>query len=485
MVSVTGIGSGLDIDSLVSQLVAAERAPQENRLLRREAAVTSELSAFGALKGALGSVQGALEALTQPATFVGRSVKSSDSAAVAATVSAEAAPGSYRVTVANLASAQSLASEAFADSDAPVGEGQLTFRFGSLVTSGSGAAQSVDSFSPDAARDPLTLTVDSSNNSLAGIRDAINALEAGVTATIVNDAGGARLLFSSDDTGVGNGFVVEVSDSGDGQNGDSSGLSRLAFNTAASNLEQTVAGDDARFTLNGLSLSSAGNQVNNVVDGLSLQLKSEVATPVTVDVSRNRAAVTQAIDRFVNAYNQFVGVAGNLTRYDPESGRAGALQGDFSARAVTSQLRSALQREVGLTGEGVNSLLELGIQTAVDGTLSVDREQLNRVLDAEPTRVANLFSDSNQGLAPALDQLVAGFLGDTGLLTTRTDSLSQRIQSIEAGRESLNRRMESVEQRYLRQFNALDSLLAELQSTGDFLNRQLASIPLPGNSSNN
>ncbi len=485
MVAVTGIGSGLDIDSLVSQLVAAERAPRENRLLRQEASITSELSAFGSLKGALGGVQSALEALTRASTFTGRSLASSDNAVLTGSAGASAVPGSYSVSVDRLASAQSVASGAFGGAQAAIGEGTLTLRFGTLATSGSGAAQTVDSFSGDPERDPLVLTIDSSNNTLEGIRDSINALEdAGVRASIVNDSGGARLLLSGGATGAANSFTLEVSDSGDGNNTDAAGLSRLAFNTDSANLEQTVAAQDASFSINGLALNSASNQLDDVIEGLSLQLKFEQTAPVTLTVSENRGAVVSAVNGFINAYNQYVKVANSLTRYDAETGSAGALQGDFSARAVISQVRGALQGAAGLAGEGVDSLAELGIQTNVDGSLRLDSEALNAALNTDSSRVASLFSDADKGVALRLDGVLQGFLGSAGLLDSRTDSLSSRIEGIEASREALNRRMESVEARYFRQFNALDTLLAEVESTGNFLTQQLASIPLPGSSSN-
>jgi len=483
MLSASGIGSGLDIDGLVTQLVAAERAPQENRLLRKERSITSDLSAFGSLKGALAALQSQLTALTSPATFTQRTVTSSSSAAVSATAGSTAATGSYNIEVHALASAQSLASSAFAAADTPVGEGTLTLSFGTATVSAGVGGDSVDAFVADAGRASIALDIDSSNNTLEGIRDTLNALDQGVTATIVNDAGGARLLFSATDTGIANSLNIDVSDSGDGNDTDALGLSRLAFNTGAAHLTQTVAAGNASYTLNGLSLSADSNQINDAIEGLNLQLKAVAGEPVQIRVTENRQAVTGAVATFVEAYNQFVGVANSLTRYDATSGTAGALQGDFSARAVVNQLRNLVRSDAGLGNDGINSLSQVGIQTQVDGTLKVNQELLNAALDADIDRVAAVFTAPEQGLATRLDDMLDSFLGSDGLLTSRTESLQAGIQSIADDKEALLRRMDAVETRYRSQFNALDTLLAQLENTGTFLTQQLESIPLPGQSS--
>ncbi|MFV0275751.1 MAG: flagellar filament capping protein FliD [Parahaliea sp.] len=475
MLSASGIGSGLDIDGLVSQLVAAEKAPQENRLLREEKAITAELSGFGALKGALSSLQGKLDALTRADTFSPYRVTSADSAVVSASAASGAAAGAYQISVQQLAASQALASGAFSGSDAEVGEGTLTIRFGTAGVSGSGASQSVDSFTENAERQALSLQIDSSNNTLAGIRDSINALDAGVTASIVNDQGGARLLLGSEESGVANSLQVEVSDAGDGNDTDAEGLSRLAFNTDDANLEQSAAAQDARFTLNGLELSAASNEVKGVLSGVDLSLKAVSADPVQVTVAEDHAAVTKTVKGFVDAYNQFVSVARNLTRYDANSGAAGALQGDSLARSVIGQVRSAIGGQVA-TSAGMDSLTLLGITTKADGSLELSEDKLNKVLEQDSSRVAAMFSDARQGVATKLDNVLEGFVASDGLLASRTESLQGRMESISGSRETLARRMESVESRYRTQFNALDTLLAQVNNTAAFLTQQLAAL---------
>jgi len=478
MVSATGIGSGLDIEGLVTQLVNAERAPAESRLLRQESRLTAELSAFGTLKGALEQFQDGLSTLGEAGTFARRSASSTDSAVVSASAGSDAAPGTLAITVDSLASSQSLASGAFASADTVVGEGTLTLNFGTVGLDGSNA---VDTFTQNPDRDSVTVTIDGSNNTLAGVRDAINAADAGVSAALVNDGGGVRLLLTSEQTGAANAVEIRVSDSDDGNDFDANGLSRLAFNSDATNLEQTAAGTDAAFTLNGLALSSAENTVADVVDGVTLQLRG-VSEPggETITIAQDRGAVRSAIEAFVEGYNSLVRTSNNLTRFDAETGDAGALQGDFSARSIVSQVRNAVTGSVPDAG----SLAEFGITTTSDGTLTIDAERLDSALQDDLDGLAQLFSGGSDGIAVRTDAVLDGFLRSGGLFDSRTEGIQGRVDGIEESREALNRRLEALEARYRAQFNALDSLLAELQSTSDFVSQQLANIPLPGDSSN-
>ncbi len=481
MVAVTGVGSGLDIESLVTQLLTAERTPVETRLVRREAALTSELSAFGTLKGLLADLQGQVSALKNPATFSQRSAASSDAAAVAVSASASASVGSYSLAVSARASAQTLASGVFAAKTDQIGQGVLTIRFGTLTaTPADPGPQEVTSFTENTQRAGAQITIDSSNNTLEGVRDAINGSGLGVSASIVKDGGGFRLLLSSPDTGAANSIEISVDDQGDGNGTDAAGLSRLAFNTGAANLTQTQAGADAQFTLNGLALSSASNTVTEVIEGVTLTLGAVTASTVTVSVTENRDAVRSAVEKLVTAYNSFISTASTLTRYEPATGLAGPLQGDSGARAIISQVRSALTDSVRSAEGPYGSLAELGITTAADGKLSIDNTRLDAALQGGLGTLGSLFSRSDStGIAQRLDTLLGGFLGSTGLLEAREDGLETRIQTISTDREALDRRLESLEARYRAQFNALDGLLAQISSTSSFVVEQLANIPLP------
>ena len=416
MLTATGIGSGLDIESLVSQLVAAERTPVETRLLNKEAELTTELSAFGAFKGSLSSFQSALTALNTLSTFGQRTAQSSDAEKIAVSASNDAEAGSYNLSVSQLAAAHSLASGSYASASDEVGTGVLTFRFGTTdYTPPDPGPESYNSFTVNPERGVASVTIDSSNNTLEGVRDAINDADIGVSAVIVNDGSGYRLLLGSDQTGADNSIEIAVSDTGDGNDTDSAGLSALAFNSSAINAEQTVAGQDAVFTINGLTINSSTNNADEVIDGVDIELKDLTgAAPVTLTISEDKESVKQAINGLLGGYNGFIGTANNLTAYDPESGSSGALQGDFSVRAVASQLRQVLTSAVESFDGPFNTLAEIGITTTADGLLEVDSDRLDDVLENNFDDIAGLFasvgfpSDSNIDFASASDKTQEG-----------------------------------------------------------------------------
>tara|TARA_R110001592_G_scaffold363398_2_gene688002 strand:+ start:69672 stop:71711 length:2040 start_codon:yes stop_codon:yes gene_type:complete len=394
MITATGIGSGLDIESLVNQLVSAERTPAETRLLRQEATLTSELSGFGLLKSSLAAFQSSLADLTRQSTFGQRTATSSNTDIIAVSARTSAAASSYDLSVTQLAKSHSLASGSFASASDDLGTGTLTIRFGTTdYTPADPGPQSYNQFTVNPDRGIATIDINSSNNTLEGVRDAINQAGIGVSAAIVNDGSGYRLLMSSQDTGAANSLEISVSDTGDGNDSDTAGLSVLAFNAAATNMSQTSAAQDALFSVNGLAISSSDNTAKNVINGVDITLKDVTgAAPVTVSIAENRAGVSQVIGKFVNAYNSFVGTANNLTAYDPETGNAGALQGDFSARSITGQLRQTLVNAVeGLSG-AYTSLSAIGISTQSDGTLAIDTARLDKALETNFDQMSGLFS---------------------------------------------------------------------------------------------
>lgn len=394
MITAAGVGSGLDIENLVTQLVAAERAPTANRLTREEVQLTAQLSAFGSFKGALASFQGTLTSLNDISRFSQRTTTSSDSDIVDVSSNGPVAAASYDVGVSQLAKAHSLATGSYASVSDTVGTGVLTIRFGTTdYTSPDPGPEAYNSFAVNPERGVATLTIDSSNNTLEGLRDAINDSNIGVSAAIVNDGSGFRLLLNSDQSGEENSLEVSVVDSGDGNDTDLNGLSALAFNAAATNVEQTVAGQDAIFTVNGLTINSATNSPNDVIDGVDLTLKDVTgATPLSISIAEDREGITELITDFVAGYNSFVETVNNLSSYDAATGRAGALQGDFSARSIAAQVRQTLTNAVEGFNGPFSSLSEIGITTQNDGTLEVDGAQLDTVLGQNFDEIVGLFA---------------------------------------------------------------------------------------------
>ena len=672
----TGIGSGLDIEGLIGQLMAAEATPVEQRLVKRETKITQDISALGSLKGALADFQSTLSSVNAIDTYKKRNASSSSASAVSVSVTADAAVGTFNLSVASLAKSQSLAvRNQFSSVNEVVGTGTLTFTLGttSYTSNANTANDTYGGFVAKAGAASKTVTIDSSNSTLSGVRDAINAADIGVSAAIVNDGTSFRLLISNNSTGAENSLQINVSDSGDSNDTDQSGLSRLAFNSSAgtTNVYQTTAASDAAFTINGLSLTSTGNTVTDAVTGMTLTLK-EITSSADISVTDNQSGIKQAINTFVSGYNDLITTLNQLTSYDSATGVRGALQGDFSARSIVSKLRSTLGNTAdGYKGE-LSRLPELGITSSTTGTLVVDDAKLTSALQSNFDDVAGVLAHfanpsagsgisvagfttttakgeyavavsslatsgeiaatvpsagfpitidsskdsfvvtvdgtssstvtlSNQayanlaaiateiqtkinadatlraagkavtvsvsgddieirsnslgttstvalvnagsdttiaalgltlatttngtdlvgtiggvagtasgntlkgavgtsasgltldissttggtvtvsnGVADQLDALLSSLLGDDNVLDSRITSLNKRISEIGDERTAAERRLTAIEKRYRAQFNALDSLLNELNSTGSFISDQLANIPLPG-----
>ena len=392
----SGIGSGLDINSLLEQIVAAERAPTENRLNLKEAQIQAKLSAYGTMKGAVSTFQSSLGKLKTQSGFLTNNVNVSNKDVLTATASSIAEPGSYSVEVSNLAQAHVLASVAFDDLDSVIGTGTLTIGFGTTDydpgTSFIAADDTYTGYTANTERSSKSVTIDNTNNTVEGVRDAINAADMGVSATIVNDGTGYRLLLTSSLQGFDNGMRVSVDEGGAAPaNIDTTGLSQLAFNSGATNMEQTQAAQNAEIRVNGLHVYRESNMIGDALRGVTLNLLTAVpGTAVKIQVSADDAAVEKNISGFVTAFNDLTATFTDFTAYDHEISRGGILTGD----AATRNLMSKIRREVGAvvrSGDEYNALSAIGITTNRDGTLSLDSTALQQALDNDPEAVASLF----------------------------------------------------------------------------------------------
>ena len=475
MVAVTGTGSGLDIDGLVASLVAAERVPAESRLNAREASITSLSTSFSSAKGAVTDFEAAANKLALASTFSQFTTSSSDTTKATISATSSASLGSYQLSVTNLASAQTLASGTFTTTSDTLGTGTLTIAIGTPSYSGS----TYSSFSQASSVD---ITIDSSNNTLAGVRDAINNAGAGVNASILKNGDDYQLLLVSEETGLSKSMSITVNDS-EGGDTDGSGLSRLAFNSSGSQLTQYAAGANANFSINGLAVSSASNTVTDVIDGVTLNLLSATSSAITIDVKTDTDTIVAEVQAFVDKYNAYASLFKDLTKYDATTGTAGALQGDSTARSVMSQIRSELGKSVtGLTGS-YTSLADVGISIDKSGVMTFTQSTFETAFAAAPTEVTGVFASTTvsgtavEGVAENLETLMEGFLvSTTGIFDSRIGSLSTQLTAITDDRADLARRMQSLEDRYFAQLNAMDSLLAEIETTGNFLTQQFEAM---------
>jgi flagellar hook-associated protein 2 len=451
----SGVGSGLDTASIVKSLVEAEGGPRTLRLNTEEAKVQAKLSALGTLRSSLAKFRDTLTTLKSLDKFQGRQVTLSEQDFIAATATSTAVPGSYQIEVEQLAAAHKLQSApgAFASATVPVGVGTLH------ISSGG---------------ENFDVVVDSSNNTLAGIAAAINSSAAGakVQATVLTAAGEARLTIAARTVGAANALTITQTD-GDG------GLAGLVYPPSGGGLTQVQAALDARAVIDGLTVTSATNTLTGAIAGVDVTLNEVNAADETtqITIGYNRTAARQTIDQLVKSYNEVVDAIKSVATYNPETKQGGPLFGDAGVRNLVSQLRRELTANVsGLSGP-FDMLAEIGISADLNGKLSVDSADLDAAFNTNFDAVGALFATDDVGVAVKLDSLLAPYLDSEGVLDARDAGLKTSIADIAERREALNERLAALQTRYTREFNALDTLMSQLQGTSNFLTQQLSQLP--------
>ncbi|MDK9557307.1 flagellar filament capping protein FliD [Marinobacter sp. M216] len=457
-ISSLGAGSGIFSADLVDKLVNAERQPTELRLNRRENEAESKISAFGALRSALEALKTPLETLASSEGLKALTATSTNESVAAVNVDpATASRGSYSINVTQLAQAQSLASATFADTDTTtVGTGTLTFTVNGVSTD---------------------VTVDGSNNTLQGLADSINDSGAGLSAGIVDTGSGFRLVLSSDESGLQNAIQVSVADS-DGNSTDASGLSQFAFDGTASNLTETVAAQDALLEVNGIAVSRSSNNVENVVEGITFDIRSLGAS--TIKVERDPDEVAGRVQEFIDKYNALKDVINKASGYSAGSGSSGILSGDSTIRNIERDLRSAFTAiPAGMENSSVRTLADLGIKTDPStGRLEFDDSVFKEKLESDPQAVTALLSEQNgtNGIAGQIEASIENYLASDGAISSRTEGLNRTLDDIQEQRDRLDLRMQTYRERLVAQFSAADSLISQLNSTGNYVSQQLAAI---------
>jgi len=445
-----GLGSGLDINGLVTQLVAAERAPVQAQITRRQTSVVTEISALGSLKGALADFQTALSQLRTTNVFGARSATSSDDEIFTAAATNAAAAGSYDIEVEQIADAQQLSSTAFATgSSAIVGTGTLTLSLGEAG---------------------FSVVIGSDHASLADIRDAINAApdNKGIRATIINATDGAHLVLTSTKTGATNSITVTAT----GGNG---GLANLTYGAGNhSHFTETHEAADSIVRIAGFEHRSPDRTITGAIDGVTLSLiKAEPDTTLTLKVANDVTTATARVKNFVDRYNALQNQMSSLRAYEPDTKAAGPLIGDALLRGIEAEVRRNLTSNVnGLTGQ-YTTLASLGITTTKTGALELNNAKLKTALETNFDGVAAVFG-SETGVAARLSTAIESRLSSTGELSIRTRRLNERTAELQKDQAKLELRLATIEERYRKQFTALDGLLSNMQSTSSYLTQQLA-----------
>lgn len=468
-ISSPGLGSGLDVNSIVSQLVALERRPIE-LLQQQKATLQAKLSSFGLLQSYTVNVHDAVGRLAVPALWETTKATSSNAAAIAVTSSASAVSGSYSVEVSQLAQAQGLASAAYTANTAPVGSGTLRIELGSW-TAGHTA------FTPKVGATAVDVVIEPGADSLEQVRSAINEANAGVTASIIRDASGSRLVLRSSATGEENALrITATADAPTTPGGPT--LAALAFDppTAPGTMTETLVARNASAVINGLPITSASNTLSNVVEGLTLTLAETTTAPVQVRVALDSAAMRSAVDDFVKAYNEINRYISAQSQYNADTKVAGALQGDGATRSLQSQLRAMLNSGSGASPD-FQRLSDIGIAVQRDGSLQVDGSKFDAAL-ADPAAVQRAFTNDvegsdNDGFAVRIKELASMLTRSDGLVTTRSEGLRASIARSDKDIARYEERVAQTEARLLRQYAALDATMNNLNGLNNFITQQV------------
>lgn len=451
-----GIGSGLDVRSIVSQLVELEKRPLA-QLQTAASGFQARLSAIGQLRSQFDNLQTQASRLANPSTWSGLTLSSSNSAVsgrISSTVTAT--PTQFAVEVSQLASAQT-----FASAPLPAGslEGTLTFSFGNF--------SDPTSFE---SRPDIEIGAD---DTLADVARKINEANLGISATLLNDGvSGQRLLLRSSSTGEASGFRIDVTAAAGSQ------LDALSLTDLTGSPGQTiVAARDTQATLNGVPIQSSNNQFDNVIPGVSFSVSAitQAGSPAVVTVNRDMAQMRTAINNFVQSYNALNNAIAEMTRFNPSDRSAGTLQGDVTV--ISTQ--NALRRLVGSQGSGGSEfswLSQVGVSFTDEGTLQVNNTRLDQAL-AKPAELERFFTNTDPsaglGFGVRLRDFANGLVAATGALASRSNALRSNLERNQQAQERLTERLSRTEERLLAQYARLDTQLSQLTALGNFVNQQV------------
>lgn len=466
-ISSPGVGTnGLDVKSIISQLVTLEKRPLDTLKLQA-ATVNTKISAFGQIKSLVSTLQDAAGKLTSVTGWNGVATTSSDSKFVSATAVGGTLPTTFSVEVQSLAKAQATASAALLPVGGALGSGTLRLELGKWSVAPA-------SFTPGSGQ-PVDITI-SASDKLSDVASKINGANAGVTASVLSDASGERLLLRSKSTGEEFGFRLSVMEDGDTDpqsagNTDATGLSRLVNGATV-----TQAAADAKATVNGIAVSSATNTFASTISGVTFKAEQVTTAPIDITVSKDNSAIQSNIDGFVKAYNAINQLLQDATKYDAATKSAGLLQGDSTAVALQNSLRNAIQ-SVTTGGGAFQRLADIGITQQLGGDLVVDSSKLTKALSENPDDVKNLFRNtgggSADGIAVQLKALTTNLLSNDGFFKSKDATLQLSLKRNSQDQTRVNEKVEAFEKRITQRYNALDAQLSSLNGLNAYISQQV------------
>ncbi|KQV59992.1 hypothetical protein ASC95_00490 [Pelomonas sp. Root1217] len=459
-ISSLGIGSGLDVESLVSKLMSIEQQPINN-IKQASAKLQTKISAYGQLQSAVSSMQTAAQKLSDANLWNASTVSVSDP--TVATVSASSAGSqNHLLKVSQLASAQSVASRIFTNGSSTIGDGTLTIALGRwagdppVFTPGSGT--------------PAAITVNATDT-LSSIRDKINAANVGVNASLVNDAAGTRLVIRSLSTGENQAFQITSPDAA---------LADLTYDPAnGAGMTQTQAASNAQYNWDGLDLTSESNTLTGITDGVSVTLLKTTASTITVGTSNDTTSIKKAITDFADSYNKLLNLMRDQTKYDAGTKTAGVLQGDTKAVSVQQMLRGITGGSTTLAG-AFGRLADIGLEPGQNGALTINATKLDKAL-TNLTDLKKLFAapdaatPRNQGFALQWNSFATQILGTDGAITNGQSSLQKRIASNDNTISHMQDSLTLTEKRLRAQYSALDTKMSQLSALSSYVSKQFGS----------
>ena len=454
-ISSPGIGSGLDVSSIIMQLMAIERKPLDN-LETAGTKIQSQISEVGKIKSAISKFRDLAVKLAST-SFWNQTVGSASNSAVSVTTGSTAVAGSYQVQVTSLATAQSIASP--------------NFTTGATTTLNAGTVHIENPLATDPAATAIDITVEATDT-LATLRDKINAVGGSVTASILTDASGARLMLRSKETGAANAFLVTTTGGG--------ALDGLTWNpqTATGGATSAQVAANAAALLNGIPVTSASNTMNDIVDGVTLTFNSPTVEPMTVNVTADTATIKKTLQDFATAYTDMAKLIATDTKYDATNKKAGILQGDSAIVGLQSRFRSLLGASSGASSAFAR-LSDIGFEMQQDGSLTANATKLDKALANLPQLKAafsaSSLTDPNlDGFAKRLRTVADDVLGIDGALTSRTEGLNAKLERNQDAQDKLELRLTQTQARLEKQYSMLDAKLGTLNSLSSYVTQQVA-----------
>lgn len=468
--STTGIGSGIDINGIINQLITAEGQPQFNAIDRQTTATKTRLSGLGTLKSALSNFQTAVQKLKDASLYKATQAVSANTAIFTAAAGIGAVPGAHTIEVTNLAKAQqSTTSTEYSGLGAVASANGGVFNF---------------TYPAGSTKTAFSVTI-GTNATLANVRDAINSAAGnnGVTASIINvdstdpmkppGTTVSKLVLTSKDTGTINGFSVNVTTT----DGAGTGLNLFDTSAPAANYS-TVAADDAKIKVDSQTATRSSNTITDVLPGITLNLQSGALlnTSVNLNVTLDTTSISKTIGDFVTAYNSLNSTTHSLGQYGGTAAGAtnGALLGDWTLSSIASQLRQDTTNTVSSVASGYNSLAMIGISIDKTGVMSLDSSKLTAALTANLSSVSDIFTSSN-GVATRLSSRLTQYLQSGGVLDSQQTALNKKLTSFDTQRANVQSRLDSLQATMLKQFTAMDAVVGQMKSTSTYLSNQFKS----------